>query len=71
MCSFLFSLHLGRIIYSVSFELIRKLTIKKRAHKKVDYKTKYFSLTPHVGCADKQANLSSAMISKHRLFAGT
>ena len=39
---------------NVSFELIRKLTIKQRAHKKVDYKTKYFSLTPHVGCAHKE-----------------
>ena len=24
------------------------------AYKKVDYKTKYFSLTPHVGCAHKE-----------------
>ena len=37
-----------------SFELIRKLTVKQRAHKKVDYKTKYFSLTPRVGCAHKE-----------------
>ena len=25
-----------------------------RAYKKVDYKTKYFSLTRHVGCAHKE-----------------
>ena len=46
MCSFLFTFQLGEIIYNVSFELIRKLmrklTVKQRAHKKVDYKTKYF-----------------------------
>ena len=36
------------------FELIRKLTVKQRAHKKVDYKTKYFSLTPRVSCAHKE-----------------
>ena len=51
MCSFLFAFQLREIIYNVSFELIRKLTVKQKAHKKVDYKTKYFSLTPRVGCA--------------------
>ena len=54
MCLFLLALHLGRIIYNVYFELRRKLTIKQRAHKKVAYKTKYFSLTPHVSCAQKE-----------------
>ena len=32
----------------------KKLTVKQRAHKKVDYKTKYFSLTPRVGCAHEE-----------------
>ena len=54
MCSFLFAFQLRYIIYNVSFELIRQLTVKQRAHKKVDYKTKYFSLTPLVGCAHKE-----------------
>ena len=54
MCSFLFAFQLREIIYNVSFELIKKLTIKKRAHKKVDYKTKYFSLTPGVGSTHEE-----------------
>ena len=54
MCSFLFAFQLRYIIYDVSFELIRELTIKQRAHTKVDYKTKYFSLTPRVGFAHKE-----------------
>ena len=40
--------------YNVSSEVKRKLTIKQRVHKEVDYKTKYFSLTLHVGCAHKE-----------------
>ena len=36
------------------FELIGKLTVKQRVHKKVGYKTKYFSLTPRVGYANKE-----------------
>ena len=54
MCWFLFAFQLRQITYNVSFELIRKLTIKQRAHKRVDYKTKYFSLTPHVRCGHKE-----------------
>ena len=54
MCSFLFAFQLRLITYNVSFELTRKLTIKQRVHKKVDYKTKYFSLTFYVGCAHKE-----------------
>ena len=54
MCSFLFAFQTRYIIYNVSFELIRKLTVKQRAHKKVHYKTKYFSLTPRVDCAHKE-----------------
>ena len=54
MCSFLFAFQLREIIYNFSFELIRKLTVKQRAHKKVDYKTNYSSLTPRVGCAHKE-----------------
>ena len=54
MCSFLFALEFMRYKIYVSFELIRMLAIKQIAHKKVDYKTKYFSLTPHVGCVHKE-----------------
>ena len=39
MCSFLFAFELRQIVYNVSLEVIRKLTIKQRAHKKVDYNT--------------------------------
>ena len=31
------------------FGAYKKVHYKQIAHKKVDYKTKYFSLTPHVG----------------------
>ena len=54
MCSFLFGFQLRYIMYNVSFELIRKLTVKQRAHKKIDYNTKYFSLTRRVGCTHKE-----------------
>ena len=40
MCSFLFAFQLREISYNVSFEVITKFSVKKRAHKKVDYKTK-------------------------------
>ena len=36
------------------FRAYKKLTVKQRAHKKVDYKTKYFSLIPRVGCTHKE-----------------
>ena len=42
------------MIYDVFFELIRKLSIKQLVNQKVDYKTKFFSLTPLVGCVHKE-----------------
>ena len=36
------------------FRAYKKVDTKRAAHKKVDYKTKYFSLTPRFGCAHKE-----------------